>query len=493
MAQGDLKKLIEGIQKDFLKTTTEALRKVKDKHRHVLSISKQSLIYEVRLQLMDVRAAKAEKVANKLPESAFLGQPLKRASGIKTGNTRVQAQQALRGIVGNNKTLEGGAQVISDTEGLAIVKMVDEIFDSIVKTLNDAKRIPGKRSPYKKLTRNVSVRHRVLDNTILATFVGSSNADVFDAIKSTILAPAKIKIKNTLLSKFLSGAELKNAQERFLQLGHITAVSDFRVAKQLNAVNAIANNMDAVSKVAADTLRTSISSKFSQYGGTSVRKEFLVKIVKTTFESEATNLTDSDYEAANVESFKKALEETLKKLTKEDMGMQKGSDSVAEASIKLLINSALKSSGQKTKLTVNKAPASTSTVSDVPKRQASKPTTSSTLQLGALNLQKQPRQQASPVSMQNLIPMLNQKLPELVKQNMGSQGRLRNRTGRFAESVEVVSISGDGMNVGFTYQTDPYAVFEGQGARDPRSLIDLSIRQAAAGIMSTRFSTGRVR
>ena len=491
MAQGDLKKLIEGIQKDFLKTTTEALRKVKDKQRHVLSISKQSLIYEIRLQLMDVKAAKAEKSANKLPESAFLGQPLKRAAGIKTGNTRVQAQQALRGIVGNNKTLDGGMQVISDAEGLAIVKMVDEIFDSIIKTLRDAKRIPGKRSPYKKLTRNVNVRYRVIDNTILATFVGNNSADVFDAIKSTILVPSKIKIKNTLLSKFLSGTELKNTQERFLQLGHITAVSDFRVAKQLNAVNVIANNMDAVSKVAADTLRTSISSKFSQYGGTSVRKEFLVNIVKTTFESEATNLTDSDYEAANIESFKKALEETLKKLTKEDMGMQKGSDSVSEATIKLLINSALKSSGQKNKLTINKTPASATTVSKVPKRSASKSPTSEVLQLGAMNLPKQPA--PSRVSMQNLIPMLNQKLPDLVKSNMGKNGALHNRTGRFAESVEVLSISGDGLNVGFTYQTDPYAVFESQGNRDPRRLIDVSIRQAAAGIMNVRFSTGRVR
>jgi hypothetical protein len=488
MAQGDLKKLIEGIQKDFLKTTTEALRKVKDKHRHVLSISKQSLIYEIRLQLMDVRAAKAEKTDNK---SGFLGQPLKRASGIKTGNSRIQAQQALRGIVGNNRTLDNGTQVISDAEGLAIVKMVDDIFDSIIKTLKDAKRIPGKRSPYRKLTRNVSVRYRVIDSTILATFVGANNADVFDTIKATILAPAKLKIKNTLLSKFLSGDELKNTQERFLQLGHITAVSDFRVAKQLNAVNALANNMDSVSKVAADTLRTSISSKFSQYGGTSVRKEFLVKIVKTTFEAEATNLTDSDYEAANVESFKKALEETLKKLTKEDMGMQKGSDSVAEASIKLLINSALKASGQKTTIAVNRTPASSTVVSKVPKRPAPKAPTSGVLQLGPMNLPKQAAPSA--INMQNLIPMLNQKLPELVKQNMGQEGRLRNRTGRFAESVEVLSISGDGMNIGFTYQTDPYAVFENQGARDPRSLIDLSIRQAAAGIMRTRFSTGRVR
>jgi len=99
-------------------------------------------------------------------------------------------------------------------------------------------------------------------------------------------------------------------------------------------------------------------------------------------------------------------------------------------------------------------------------------------------------------SLQNL---LNQKLVETVKQNMGSGNRrdiLNLRTGRFAESVQAqrVSQSRRGMiSVFYSYMRNPYATFSSGGqqerptSRDPKLLISRSIRQIAAELMITNL------
>jgi hypothetical protein len=84
---------------------------------------------------------------------------------------------------------------------------------------------------------------------------------------------------------------------------------------------------------------------------------------------------------------------------------------------------------------------------------------------------------------------------------MGSP-RLNFRTGRFANSVRVTDIGQTkvGQSIGYTYQTNPYQVFEmGKGRdpwstpdRDPRPLIDMSIRQIMTQYTTKRFTTRRV-
>jgi len=104
---------------------------------------------------------------------------------------------------------------------------------------------------------------------------------------------------------------------------------------------------------------------------------------------------------------------------------------------------------------------------------------------------------SSPLAM---ITMLNKKLPDTVRNNMGSP-RLENVTGRFATSVRVTDImqTPQGFpSIGYTYQRDPYQVFEDGSSgswsneyRDPRKLIDKSIRELAATVATGRFYTRR--
>ena len=101
-----------------------------------------------------------------------------------------------------------------------------------------------------------------------------------------------------------------------------------------------------------------------------------------------------------------------------------------------------------------------------------------------------------------MIAIINKKLPETIRKNMGDP-RLQNRSGRFSNSVQVkdvIKTSRGYSSFGYTYQKNPYQVFEvGAGEapwanqdRDPRKLIDKSIREIAATIALERFYTRRL-
>ena len=100
-----------------------------------------------------------------------------------------------------------------------------------------------------------------------------------------------------------------------------------------------------------------------------------------------------------------------------------------------------------------------------------------------------------------LLGLLNKDLPKTVAKNMGAPA-LENRTGRFAGSVRAmdVTLTPQGFpSVGYTYQTQPYGVYEASSGsrfsdreRDPRRLIDASIREIAAQHIQTRLFTRRV-
>tara|TARA_R110001599_G_scaffold61230_2_gene169997 strand:+ start:2370 stop:3770 length:1401 start_codon:yes stop_codon:yes gene_type:complete len=101
-----------------------------------------------------------------------------------------------------------------------------------------------------------------------------------------------------------------------------------------------------------------------------------------------------------------------------------------------------------------------------------------------------------------LIALLNRDLPNRIRNNM-TEPSLVNRTGRFSESVKVTDIIKTPRgypSIGYTYQRDPYEVFEmGNGdprwatrSRDPRKLIDRSIREVASQYALGRFYTRRV-
>ena len=107
-----------------------------------------------------------------------------------------------------------------------------------------------------------------------------------------------------------------------------------------------------------------------------------------------------------------------------------------------------------------------------------------------------PKNTPSLISLQGL---LNAKLQESIKQNMGTGSRrdvLNYRSGRFAQSaqVEKLTVSREGMITAFyTYMKYPYATFSEGGrqqyprSRDPKLLIARSIREIAGKAVANRL------
>ena len=113
-----------------------------------------------------------------------------------------------------------------------------------------------------------------------------------------------------------------------------------------------------------------------------------------------------------------------------------------------------------------------------------------------------PQRKSAASTMLQMITMINKRLPERVRDNMQSPA-LQNQTGRFVDSVkvtEVVKTPKGYPSVGYTYRKSPYQVFEvGAGSppwatpeRDPRKLIDRSIREIAREMAIGRLFTRRV-
>lgn len=109
------------------------------------------------------------------------------------------------------------------------------------------------------------------------------------------------------------------------------------------------------------------------------------------------------------------------------------------------------------------------------------------------------RLSASPLEM---ITYINKELPKELDKLMVAP-RLETRTGRFAQSVQVRNITQTKQgfpSIDYTYQRDPYQVFEmGIGRfpwatreRDPRPLIDRAIRNIAAEMLKARIYTRRI-
>ena len=120
---------------------------------------------------------------------------------------------------------------------------------------------------------------------------------------------------------------------------------------------------------------------------------------------------------------------------------------------------------------------------------------------GVSSASKGNRRQKSNVNVVRLLGVLNSQLPKVVAKNMGSP-RLNYRSGRFAGSVRAtdIAITAKGHpSIGYTYQREPYEVFESSSGsrfssreRDPRSLIDVSIREIATQQAVGRLFTRRV-
>ena len=224
--------------------------------------------------------------------------------------------------------------------------------------------------------------------------------------------------------------------------------------------------------------------------------------IKVYVGSQAKNVQESSSEKKIKTDLQKALTKALNKL-KNPLFEVQGSDSLKDAKTKKVLEKTLKpfkklknvkvkSSSTKVKESKGPTKLDVSAKIAVTKLAASK--------LRRKNVSSARKSAASqPLAM---LAMINKELPKTVQDNMGSP-HLENRTGRFARSVRAVNVlqTKQGFpSIGYTYQRNPYQIFEdgggaapwANGQRDPRNLIDRSIREIAVDLAVGRFYTRRI-
>jgi hypothetical protein len=312
--------------------------------------------------------------------------------------------------------------------------------------------------------------------------------------------------KRSKVIRTASGKSERKAGGREIQLGHIegkSVVESFiRDAFEdvLSSEAVYTDNGDALSE-------PDIRKKMSNLGiDITLIKD--TKIDSYTVELEAAK--DNREGGAVLKANKKELESQIKLAISRLGGIEnlKGSDSIKEKYIKKTRKKIVEpfqkigATVSAKNLKVNEKSSvkrKTSTAKGVKAKRSRKKAGNAALP-SAIKARKAKTESSAAQPLQ-LIGLLNKQLPDTVRKNMREPG-LVNRTGRFAESAQVTDIiqTPKGYpSIGYTYRKNPYKVFEegssgnwSNGDRDPRDLIDKSIREIAAQFAIGRFYTRRV-
>lgn len=223
------------------------------------------------------------------------------------------------------------------------------------------------------------------------------------------------------------------------------------------------------------------------------------------------NVGQSAEERKELETIEKAMQKTFRDLlTPEKYAELEGSSTLKEKAFKVAITSftdEIKKKIPEAQIKLDGKLLSTSLktsgkLSDKTKKSKGKrPSGSPSRSRGAkakLQVGRETKTAGSPIALMSII---NSRLPQTVVKNMGAP-RLENRTGRFANSTRVTDIQTTRQgypSIGYTYDREPYGVFESTSGtrfssieRDPRQLIEGSIREIAAELAIGRFYTRRV-
>ena len=207
-----------------------------------------------------------------------------------------------------------------------------------------------------------------------------------------------------------------------------------------------------------------------------------------------------------VKNLKKEFQEQCKKtIEKIDVGKITSSDSIIERNRKLIVNELTKEfkkikrvkvKTENIQISKKKSKEQTQQIGKVKASKTSALDLSGSLSIKA-GRRRQKRKPAPPkMALENILGVLNNQLPKVVAANMGNP-RLENRTGRFAQSVRATDVTKTPQgfaSIGYTYMKERYGGYESTSGsrfadvdRDPRPLIDQSIREIVIG-----FGLGRV-
>lgn len=403
----------------------------------------------------------------------------------------------LKKQVSQQLLLAGGFKTLPKSIQNIINKEVDVMFEYFKRALNPSNFDGGRRAYYTSDYKATNTKLTVM----LGVKEGKGTRKVFQyfrrikqkAQKSLVLALNKqIKILNN--SKRNNFNEVDPTS--FINVGHSegSAVSTQRKAQVQKALFMFSSKADPSVRKFIKDLEGNIGLSVHKKPGK--QKDHIEVSLESDFLNKAKGRSQEKEEAGYLND---SILKIVQQLELEDL---KGSRSSMEHREDLVLNAFaaidklpnVRSNVKKRDTKRSKASDSINRKSKSSKGKAFKDTTSAArIKFGGDESRKQ--------SNITLFALLQNQLPRTVASNMGYP-RLENRTGTFASSVQVTDVSQTRQgyaSVGYTYRKDPYQVFEASSGsrfssveRDPRTIIDASIRQIAAQLITTRLYTRRV-
>ena len=394
----------------------------------------------------------------------------------------------------------------------AITAGSKDMFDNYVEALRPENFL-SKQKIYETSDYEVSGRRGSRTLTVVfATKQGKNAKGPFSAFKS-IKQAAQKEFKNEL-NTLLKGAGVgmrevtsKSGNTRllepidkndFLDIGHMgnSAVQRQRVAEARNMlVDGFESSANSVVRNYIKQLRGSLQFVLQRMprpekGGKEVSEVGL-------------ELSEDNRRAADIPEVYQQLENDIENAILAvvlDFAMEGASPSFVDTVEQDVINQFAKMPGRKVglkKKSTKRKPRDAETKPKVPGAAVGQALKEAT-KTGPVQSGKREQRKQSPI---NLMTLINSKLPQTVRKNMGFPA-LENRTGRFASSPRVLDVSQTPAgfpSVGYTYERQPYGVFEASSGsrfadpdRDPRTLIDKSIREIAAEMVTGRLYTRRI-
>lgn len=390
--------------------------------------------------------------------------------------------------------LESNFIGISPNTVSLILKKSDKYVKALIKEVGGAIQALAKKNPD-----DITVL-KFTASRIESAFTATGQSR-FDQIKRTYNTRYQVTAAGiTLAMREVLGAEneeLEASSMWQLEHNHLKGIAESQIK---DAVDNALLEEEVITRAAA----------MSFFKGMGVELEIIRKgstgVMEVFLGSQRANSREGGISGARKQKLQKVLRDALLKLQQTDSVLVNlgGSDSFKESKVKKTRRAVL-DPFKKVKIVKVKSKNIKAKDSNT---SAKKATTQKTIveknpmKAKAIAAARRKKAKASPAgSMLQMIGMINKELPDTVRKNMNSPA-LVNRTGRFAESTKVTDIAQTpkGLpSIGYTYQRDPYQVFEdgssgawSNGRRDPRKLIDSSIREIAVKMAIGRFYTRRV-
>ncbi len=373
----------------------------------------------------------------------------------------------------------------------------------------------------RRLQSSFKSRHKRRYNAIIAKLPQIGSIDIKDVGDTVFIVTSFrssiTRIKNTLLTTLVDQGVLTKSEKdkvsRNLHKGH---GKDGKAVSQVQIARSVSDLDDATKKILLHNLEASAGAA----GLEGIDAAFEIEKIVTNARQIVTKAGVLAADYVSVISFQAGPgedgniadavgEKALKRVwrdhvrsVQEDVINMPGSSTLKEKAEKAILDKFEGKKSLKTKRSIanKKAKLDTKTKSSIVQKakKVSAPVKKGRPRKGKKN-KVNPNQLFSPLAM---IGMLNKQLPDTVRKNMQSP-QLVNRTGRFADSVKITEVTQTPQgfpSFGYTYRKDPYQVFEdgvgaapwANGNRDPRELIEGSIREIAQQMAIGRFYTRRI-